>query len=132
MSGVLAGTGLHLNPRSAACGLARRMLHGVEPGGLPVPSLLDRHRSACLACQAASVRQRRILRELAALRHELEPLPHDMTAVLENPHMVTLPGPARRGWGSRGGAAVASVASVAAIGILVLAGRRMRWLTGSR
>ena len=132
MRDVLVRTGLHLNPKSAACGMARRMLHGVEPGVSRVPALLDRHRRVCLACQAASVRQRRIMRELAELRHQLEPLPHDMTTVLEHPHTVAVPGPVRRVRGSRVGAAVASVASVAAIGILVLAGRRMRWLAGSR
>ncbi|MCY4368552.1 MAG: hypothetical protein OXF41_03815 [bacterium] len=129
MSGVLARTGLHLNPRSAACVIARRVLYGVEPDGFGVPALVDRHRRVCLACQAATVRQRRLLRELAALRHELEPLPYDMTTVLEHPHSVTHPGPARRVWGNRAGAAVASVA---AIGVLVLAGRRIRWLVGSR
>lgn len=132
MNGVLARTGLQLKPRSAACGMARRMLYGVEPGAFGVPALLDRHRRVCLVCQAASVRQRRLARELAALRHELEPLPHDMTTVLEHPHRIALRGPVRRLQRDRLGPAVASVASVAAIGVLVVAGRRMRGLAGSR
>ena len=132
MNGVLARTGRQLKPRSAACGMARRMLYGVEPGGFGVPALLDHHRRACLVCQAASVRRRRLARELAALRHQLEPLPHDMTAVLEHPDSMAFPGPVRRLRGSRLGAGVASVASVAAIGVLVLAGRRMRGIAGSR
>ena len=132
MNRAIARAGLHLTPRSAACGVARRMPFGVEPGWFGVAALLARHRRACLACQAASVRRRRILRQLAALRCQLEPLPYDLTAVLELSPRATTPDPERRLRGSRVATAVASVASVAAVGVVVLAGRRMRWPAGSR
>ena len=40
------------------------------PEDLPGARLSRRHRSACLTCQAEEVRQRALLRELAALRNE--------------------------------------------------------------
>lgn len=132
MTGVRARAGLSRTSRNATCGMARRFLYGLESGAINPPTLLERHRKACLNCQAAAVRQRRLMRELASLRHQLEPLPHDMAAGLEPSWKVVLPEPERRAWAKPAGKAVASVAGAAAIGIFVLANRRMRLLSGGR
>lgn len=134
MTSVLAGTKLGRAPRSAVCGVMRLMLYGVESGAIVAPTLLERHRNACLVCQASAVRQRRLLRGLASLRQQLEPLPYEMTVVLGHPLSVTTRSlsAARKACTRSVAAATASVASVVAIGVVVLAGRRMRSLAGSR
>ncbi len=131
MNGVRAMIGIPRTPRGAACGMARYLLYGVESGVLNGPLSMERHRAGCLVCQAASVRQRRIMRELASLRYRLEPLPHDIAAGLEEVRAMVIPGPPdRRWWSNRLRVVTTSVVSVAAISALVFAGRRMRSLVG--
>ncbi|MCY4621165.1 MAG: hypothetical protein OXD34_04915 [bacterium] len=127
MSRLVSRAGLDRVPRTATCGLTRLVLHGAESGGIDLPPVLERHRSGCLSCQAATARQRRMLAELGALRTEVEPVPYDMTAGLEYPvevgadHASTQ----RRSTNRSTTTAVASAVSIAAIGGVVLV-RRMR------
>lgn len=115
-------------PRWAACRINRRMVYEIESGRAAAPGMLDRHRRECLACQAAAVHQRKLLRGLGSLRNRLELTPYDMSAVFYHPVAVSQeeqPG------GSfavrpRVRAAVASAASLAALGAMVAAGRWMR------
>lgn len=132
MSQLLARTGIDRLPRGAACGMTRLVLYGVESGTLGIPQVLERHRGACLLCQAATVRQRHVIRALASLRQEFEPLPYDMTPVVYRPVQVASDDPAGTITGRRRPvvAAVASAASLAAIGAVVIAGRRLRSQTG--
>ncbi len=109
--------------------MTRLVLYGVESGTITLPQPLERHRSECLLCQAATVRQRQVMRGLASLRQEFEPLPYDMTSVLDQPTIqVTDDDPADMPADRRRPlvAAIASAASVAAIGLVVVAGRRLR------
>ncbi|MCY3540029.1 MAG: hypothetical protein OXH10_09280 [bacterium] len=112
--------------RFAACGLTRLVLHGAESGGIELPGWLERHRAACLTCQVATVRKRKMLAELAALRTQVEPAPYDLSAVLDHPLEVEedLPEKGRKPTPART-TAVASALSVAAIGVIVMA-RRLR------
>ena len=128
MTRFLSRAGIDRVPRGAACGMTRLMLYGVESGAVEIPAVLAHHRRGCLVCQAVTVRQRQIIKALSSLRHELEPLPYDMTAVLDHPVAITPDGlTAVRDTRRRSvRAAVASAASVAAIGVVVMAGRRMR------
>ena len=132
MSQLLARTGIDRLPRGAACGMTRMVLYGVESGALGIPRVLERHRGACLLCQAATVRQRHVIRGLASLRQEFEPLPYDMTSVLDQPVQVTSDDPADTISARHRSvvAAVASAASIAAIGLVVVAGRRLRSQAG--
>ncbi len=131
MNGVRAMIGIPRTPRSAACGMARYLLYGVESGVFNGPVSLERHRAGCLVCQAASVRRRKIMRELASLRYRLEPLPYDIAAGLEETPGMAIPGtPDHRWWNNRPGVVTTSVVSVAAISALVFAGRRIRSLAG--
>ncbi|WP_420612217.1 hypothetical protein [Candidatus Spongiisocius sp.] len=126
MSRLVDRAGLDRVPRVATCGLTRLVLHGAESGGIELPPVMERHRSGCLSCQAATARQRRMLSELGALRTEVEPVPYDMTAGLEYPVEVDADHPsAPRRSSRRTTTAVASAVSIAAIGVVVLA-RRMR------
>ncbi|MDE0289006.1 MAG: hypothetical protein OXJ36_06985 [bacterium] len=129
MSQPLARTATDRLPRGAACGMTRLVLYGVESGAITIPQSLERHRRACLLCQAATVRQRHVMRGLASLRQEVEPLPYDMTSVLDQPTIHVADDGSARTPGARRRplvAAVASAASVAAIGLVVVAGRRLR------
>ena len=118
--------------QATACGLTRLVLHGAESGGIELPGWLERHRGTCLTCQVATVRKRKMLAELAALRTQVEPVPYDLAAVLDYPVEVDgdppdkgrIPAPART-------TAVASAISVAAIGVIVMA-RRLRSSTSKR
>lgn len=115
-------------PRGAACEATRLLLYGVESGTVEMPAAFSRHRAKCLLCQASTVRQKRLIRELALLRHEIEPAPHDLAAALDHP-MVVVPdgaGDARAPRRRPVWAAVASAASLAAVGAIVVAGRRLR------
>jgi len=115
-------------PRRLACRLNRRMVYEVESGQAAPPGALDRHRRECLACQAAAVHQRKLLRDLGSLRSRLERTPYDMSAVFYHP--VAVPQEEQRGGPfavrPRVRAAVASAASLAALGAMVAAGRWMR------
>ena len=117
-------------PRWAACRINRRMLYEAESGRAPRPGVLDRHRREGLACQAAAVQQRRLLRELRSLRSRLEPAPYDMAAVFYHPVAVSQEEQkaARAPFAVRSArrAAVASAASLAALGAVVAAGRWIR------
>ena len=115
-------------PRGAACGMTRLVLYGVESGSLGIPKPLERHRGACLLCQAATVRQRNVISALTSLRHEFEPLPYDLTAVLDQPMPVVSDDAGDTVTARRRPVvtAVASAASIAAIGLVVVAGRRLR------
>ena len=129
MSQPLAKTATDRLPRGAACRMTRLVLYGVESGTITLPQPLERHRSECLLCQAATVRQRQVMRGLASLRQEFEPLPYDMASVLDQPTIqVTDDDPADKPADRRRPlvAAIASAASVAAIGLVVVAGRRLR------
>lgn len=128
MSNLVARTGIDRLPRGAACGMTRLVLYGVESGGIGIPQALERHRGRCLLCQAATVRQRNVIRALASLRPEYEPLPYDLTAVLDQPMQVASDDPSDpiTNKGRPVVAAVASAASIAAIGLVVVAGRRLR------
>lgn len=132
MSNLLARTGMDRLPRGAACGMTRMVLYGVESGTLGIPSVLRRHRGACLFCQAATVRQRHVMRGLASLRHEFEPLPSDLTSILDQPMEVASEDHADAVSSKRRSVvtAVASAASIAAIGLVVVAGRRIRSQAG--
>lgn len=132
MSQLLARTGIDRIPRGAACRMTRLTLYGVESGTLGIPPVLERHRDACLLCQAATARQRHVLRGLASLRQEFEPVPYDMTAVLDQPVPVISDDPDAAISSRRRPvlAAVASAASIAAIGLVVVAGRRLRSQAG--
>ncbi len=116
-------------PRWIACRLNRRMVYEVESGQAAAPGALDRHRRECLACQAAAVHQRRLLRDLGSLRRRLERTPYDMSAVFYHPAAVSpeeQPGGGPFTVRPRVRAAVASAASLAALGAMVAAGRWMR------
>ena len=127
MSRLVARSGLDRVPRTTACGLTRLVLHGAESGGIDLPTVLERHRSGCLSCQAATARRRKVLQELASLRTEVEPAPYDLAAALDYPVEVVAEHPAgrRRSPYRRPTTAVASAVSIAAIGVVVLV-RRMR------
>ena len=128
MSQLLARTRIDRLPRGAACGMTRLVLYGVESGTHGIPRALERHRGACLLCQAATVRQRHVMRALALLRQDFEPLPYDMTTVLDQPVQVGSDDPIGTITGRSRSVvtAVASAASLAAIGAVVVAGRRFR------
>lgn len=128
MSQLLARTGIDRLPRGAVCRMTRLALYGVESGTLAIPPVLERHRDACLLCQAATVRQRHVMRGLASLRQEYEPVPYDMTSVLDQPVQVASDDPADASSPRRRPvvAVVASAASIAAVGLVVVAGRRLR------
>lgn len=116
-------------PRWAACRINRRMLYEAEPSRASRPGVLDRHRRECLACQAAAVQQRRLLKELGSLRSRIEPAPYDMAAVFYHPVAVPQeeqPAPAPYAVRPALRAAVASAASLAALGAVVAAGRWIR------
>ena len=132
MSHLLARTGVVRLPRGAACGVTRLVLYGVESGSVGIPHVLERHRGSCLLCQAATVRQRQVIRGLASLRQEIEPLPYDMTPVLDQPVQMASDDPEGTIPTKRRSvvAAVASAASIAAIGLVVVAGRRLRSQAG--
>ncbi len=125
-----ARTGFATLPRWAACRMTRRMLYEVESGDVGMPTVLDRHRRECLACQAASVHQRHLIRGLASLRGLLEPIPYDMAAVFDHPAPVASERYGRtrplRPASAPVRAAVASAASLAALGVVVAAGRWIR------
>ena len=128
MSNLVAKTGVDRLPRGAACGMTRLVLYGVESGNLGIPQALERHRGSCLVCQAATVRQRNVIRGLASLRQEYEPLPYDMTAVLDRTMRIVSDDPGETITARRRPVvtAVASAASIAAIGLVIVAGRRLR------
>ena len=112
--------------------MTRLVLYGAESGTLGIPQVLERHRGACLLCQAATIRQRHVIKGLASLRQDFEPLPYDMTPVLDQPMQVASDDPAGTITARRRPvvAAVASAASIAAIGLVVVAGRRIRSQAG--
>ena len=128
MTRFLARAGFDRVPRGAACGMTRLVLYGAESGAVGIPAVLARHRRGCLVCQVATVRQRQLIKGLASLRHEFEPIPYDMTVALDQPMAIVPDGlVASRGARRRSvRAAVASAASLAAIGVVVMAGRRIR------
>ena len=128
MNRLLGRAGIARLPRGAVCEMTRLALYGVESGAVGIPEMLERHRGACLVCQAATVRQRQVIRGLASLRQEWEPLPYDMTVVLDQPMKVAPDHPAATTPARRRSvlAAVASTASIAAIGLVVVVGRRLR------
>lgn len=116
-------------PRWAACRMNRRMVYEVESGRASAPGMLDRHRRECLACQAAAVHQRKLLRDLGSLRSRLEQIPYDLSAVFYHPVAVSQEEqPVGGAFAVRPGVrtAVASAASLAALGAVVAAGRWMR------
>ena len=118
-------------PRAAACSFVQHMLYSVESGARAMPSSLERHRSSCLACQTETVRQRQVLRGLADLGATTEVMPGDLSADLDS-SFATMPAgqhhvdPFDRRRLSR--TTIASAASLAAIGAVVIAGRRVRSL----
>ncbi len=131
MTGVIARIGFPRTPRSAACGITRHLAYGVESGELSAPTVLGRHRGGCLVCQATAARQRRILRELASMRNRLEPLPYDLAVGPDELRGLAISGAAeRRRWSNRAGMTAKSIVSIAAIGAVVIAGRRIRSLVG--
>ena len=108
--------------------MTRLVLYGVESGAVGIPAVLARHRRGCLVCQAATVRQRQLIKGLASLRDAIEPIPYDMTVVLDQP-MAVIPERLDQARDTRRRsvrAAVASAASLAAVGVVVLAGRWIR------
>lgn len=124
-----APAGLSCLPRWAACRMNRRMVYEVESGQASAPGVLDRHRRECLVCQAAAGRQRKLLRDLGSLRSRLEQTPYDMSAVFYHPVAVSQEEqPVGGSFAVRPGVrtAVASAASLAALGAVVAAGRWMR------
>ena len=128
MTRFLARAGFDRVPRGAACGMTRLVLYGAESGAVGIPAVLARHRRGCLVCQAATVRQRQLIMGLASLRYELEPIPYDMTVALDQPVEIVPDGlvAARDARCRSVRAAVASAASLAAIGVVVMAGRWIR------
>ena len=134
MTRFLPHAGIDRVPREAACGVTRLVLYGVESGVIDIPAMLERHRRGCLVCQAATVRQRQVIKGLASMRRHFEPLPHDMTVVLDQP-VTMVPESLTKARDTRRRsvrAAVASVASLAAIGVVVMAGRRLKSAAGSQ
>ncbi len=132
MSPTMARNMFDRLPRGAACWMTRSILYDVESGAHGLPLALESHRQACLLCQVATVRQRQIMSGLRSLREEHEPLPYDMTPVLDHPTGILSDRPVETPASRRvpvAAAAVASVATVAAIG-LVLVGRRLRLQSG--
>lgn len=116
-------------PRRAACRISRRMPYEAGPGRASRPGVLGRHRGECLSCQAAAVQQRRLLKELESMRSRIEPAPYDMAAVFYHPVAVSQeeqPAPAPCAVRPALRAAVASAASLAALGAVVAAGRWIR------
>lgn len=113
-------------PRWAACRINRRMLYEAEPGRASRPGVLDRHRRECLACQAAAVQQRRLLRELESMRSRIEPAPYDMAAVFYRPVAVSREEQPVRAPFTVRPALRAAAASLAALGAVVAAGRWIR------
>ena len=116
-------------PRRAACLISRRMLYEAESSRAAAPGAIDRHRRECLSCQAAAVHQRQLLRALGSMRSRIEPAPYDMAAVFYHPVAVSQEDqPARAPFAVRPAlrAAVASAASLAALGAVVAAGRWIR------
>ncbi len=134
MTRFLPHAGIDRVPREAACGVTRLVLYGVESGVIGIPPMLARHRRGCLVCQAATVRQRQVIKGLASMRRHFEPLPYDMTVVLDQP-MTILPESPTMAHDTRRRsvrAAVASAASLAAIGVVVIAGRWIKSAAGSQ
>ena len=116
-------------PRWAACRISRRMPYEAALGRASRPGVLGRHRGECLSCQAAAVQQRRLLKELESMRSRIEPAPYDMAAVFYHPVAVSQeeqPAPAPYAVRPALRAAVASAASLAALGAVVAAGRWIR------
>ena len=130
MSRFLVKTGINRVPRGAACGMMRRALYGVESGVIGIPDVLDRHRGACLSCQASTVWQRQVIKGLTSLRQDWEPLPHDMATVLEKPLEAVLDAPAEATAKRPFKRAAVASASIVAIALVVLAGRRLRSQVG--
>ncbi len=110
--------------RSVLCGLTRTIISGTGSSGVARPAILERHSASCLSCQAASVRQHRMLRDLAALRNELQNAPYDMSAALSRPmpvernSRVLRPRPGMK--------TVAAGASMAVVGAVILTRRMLR------
>ncbi len=105
--------------RRVACTAVRQLLYAAETGTMAMPVRLERHRQECLACQAEAVRQRRIVRALADLEHELEQAPRDLSGALvpDDATAVERSGTARAPRTAR--TALAGAASLAALGIAV-------------
>ena len=122
---VFTKAGIDVMPRGAACGVTRLVLYGAESGAVEMPTVLDRHRTGCLVCQAATVRQRQLIKDLGSLRDEIEPLPYDLAGALDQP-MVVASAPLDQDRDARRRSLRTAVASAAAIGAVVLAGRWIR------
>lgn len=116
-------------PRAVACSAVRQLLYSVESGGRSMPDALERHRASCLSCQTETIRQRQVLRGLVDLSEIIELMPYDVSSELD-PGFTSVVGEdgiddlLGRRRPSR--AAIASAASLAAIGAVVIAGRRIR------
>jgi hypothetical protein len=89
--------------------------------------MLIRHRLGCLSCQAETIRQRQVLRGFSDISEVTESSPRDLTSDWVTIEQDSFEGAApvdRRRRRSR--VAIASAASIAAIGVVVVAGRRIR------
>ena len=119
--------GLAIAQRAVICSVARRLLYMSEAKSRLLPGGLARHQASCLVCQAETVRQRNLLRGLADLRDVTHPMPGDLSNDwAPSPTASDWVGLTPRRTGRMSRRAIASAASIAAIGVVVVAGRRIR------
>lgn len=114
--------------RKAACALAHQLRYPADSGGWSLPMSIRRHVLSCLTCQADVIRHKQIMKGLAGMSEITEAMPYDLAEALESGKVAIAGiGPvdelALRRRPSR--TAIAS-ASIAAIGVAVVAGRRFR------
>lgn len=117
-------------PRRVVCSVAHQIRYSAESTGWAIPTGLARHQASCLHCQADASRHRLLMRGLTELRAAIETMPYDLAAAFERDEASmrrTRPHRAISDDGRRASrAAIASAASLAAIGVAVVARRRLR------
>ena len=117
-------------PRRVACSVVHQIRYSAESVGWAIPAGLARHQASCLHCQADAGRHRLIMRGLTELRAVIETMPYDLAEVFERGELSMRRTRPHRSiyddgrYTSR--AAIASAASLAAIGVAVVARRRLR------
>ena len=116
---------VRMSSRRVACVVMQQARYSVEKGTWSMPQALDRHQHGCLTCQADAARHRLVMRGLTEMSGVTEPSPTDLSAPFEAGPIVAGTVPEWEERRRRTKAAIAS-ASVAAIGIAVVAGRRLR------
>ena len=125
---AVVNASLRRAPRRVACSVVQSLLYASASEGWNIPTGLGRHQATCLNCQAETVRQKLVLRGLGEMAHVVEQMPYDLAEALHEGGLVAsdsldaYPNTPRRA--SR--TAIASAASIAAIGAVVIAGRRLR------